>query len=163
MVSMYANAHDKIMTIVDNSFFENFIRDNYIFNNYILLHYKKPCINNSKEENIFEQIYCETNYTSNTVIFLCADDIKIISPSMIKMCEDYYEIKNIDEDIVKKIYRDITNSGEEEANKFYESVKNIKFDKQTLIQFLLGGNHNIEDFKKIVKFKNTYSHNGMYM
>jgi hypothetical protein len=74
---------------------------------------------------------------------------------MLKICDGIFDVKTLNEAIIKKIYKDITESTNEEANEFYKKVNNIKFDAITLQQFLLKPKElqTIADLKKLAKAK----------
>lgn len=96
------------------------------------------------------------------IIFICINNLHHMQKTIFRICDYIFEIKNLDEILIKKIYKDILN--DDNYNEFYNKVKHLKLDVTSLQQFLLKPKElqNIEDLVKIVKLRDETEHS-MFM
>jgi hypothetical protein len=157
----YASNFNKTLCVCDYDTLDDIFMTSNIGEHNVLL------IQNvyEQEEEYLVDGFTNGYYNLNGVaVFFNVSDMRKVPNHILKICDDIFEIKTLNEAIIKKIYRDITESTNEDANAFYHKVQNIKFDVMTLQQFLLKPKElqTIAELKKLAKAKQE-EHNNMVM
>jgi hypothetical protein len=156
LVLAYASNFDKMLCVCDYDKLDDIFMKSDIGEHNIFL-----VQNVYEKENLIDGFTNEYYKLNGVAVFFNVPDIRKIPNHILKMCDDIFEIKTLNEAIIKKIYRDITEGTNEDANAFYNKVKNIKFDITTLQQFLLKPKEfqTITELKKLAKAKQEENNN----
>lgn len=156
LVLAYASNFDKMLCVCDYDKLDDiFITSNIGEHNILLV------------QNVYEEEYLIDGFTNGyynlngVAVFFNVLDMRKVPNHILKICDDIFEIKTLNEAIIKKIYKDITESTNEDASAFYNKVRNINFDITTLQQFLLKPKEiqTVAELKKLAKAKQEENNN----
>jgi hypothetical protein len=156
----FASNFNKNLCVYDYENMDNIFSTIYNSNNNI---YVINNIYDNDDDYINNGFACRFYNLSGCVFFLNVDNIKKVPKSIIKFCDNIISVKHLSnhQEKAKQLYIDITGKSMEEANDFYRKIKDIKFDIQTLRQYLLKPQQQqtVQELERLVNAKHIVNNN----